>query len=209
MTAAGRGRPRGRRSGQPDTREVILNAARVAFADRGFDAVSVRQIAEAAGVDSALIHHYFGSKDKLFIAAVQFPADPAQLIGAIADGPIDGLGSRVVETFLATWEDATTGPALEALVRSALANNSSQRLVREFFAVQIIGQLMEKLPGDIDPDEIPIRAGLVASQLFGLAVARQLLQFEPLHSTPRARLVTAIGPTIQRYLTGEIGESGQ
>ncbi|MPZ25871.1 MAG: TetR family transcriptional regulator [Micromonosporaceae bacterium] len=194
----------GRRPGKQDTREVILAAAREAFADRGYDGASIRAIATSAGVDPALVHHYFGTKEQLFLATVQPPVDPAELIPKLVAGGVDGLGRRLLETFLSVWEHPVTGPAFEALLRRAFANRVSARLVREFFAVQVIRRAMQSLGGAIDPAEVPLRATLAASQLFGLAVTRYVLRFEPLASAPRETVVAAVAPNLQRYFTGEL-----
>lgn len=194
----------GRRPGKQDTREAILAAAREAFAEHGYDGASIRAIATGAGVDPALVHHYFGTKEQLFLATVGPPVDPSELIPKLVSGGVDGLGRRLVETFLAVWEHPVSGPAFEALLRRAFANRLSARLVREFFAVQVIRRAMQALGGAIDPAEVPLRATLAASQLFGLAVVRYVLRFEPLASAPRETVVAAVAPTLQRYFTGQL-----
>src|SRR5258706_15310717 len=94
----------GRRPGNQDTREAILAAARRAFSERGFDGASIRAIATSAGVDPALVHHYFGSKDQLFVATMQLPIDPSQFLPKVFEGGIDGVGERLVRTFLQLWD---------------------------------------------------------------------------------------------------------
>ncbi len=195
---------RGRRPGRPDTKSVILDAARKAFAAEGYDGTSIRQIAEAAHVDTALVHHYFGTKDDLFNATIDFPTSPAAIKHEIADGPIESIGARVAETFLRRWDDPVSGPALEALMRRALASRQVSKLVREFFAVQIVRQIGPILGQVVPVDEIPIRTSLTLSHLFGLAVARKLLKIEPLASIPHDQLVATIAPALQRYLTGAL-----
>lgn len=196
----------GRRPGKQDTREAILTAARETFAERGYDGASIRQIATGAGVDPALVHHYFGTKEQLFLETVQAPVNPVHLVAKVfaEGGPDDHIGERVLDTFLSVWEHPVTGPAFEALVRSAIAGKLSARLVREFFAVQVVRRVMRELNDAVDPAEIPFRATLVASQLFGLAVIRYILKFEPLASAPRAEVVTAVAPNVQRYFRGDI-----
>jgi AcrR family transcriptional regulator len=199
----------GRRPGKQDTREAILAAARKVFAERGYDGASIRAIATSAGVDPALVHHYFGTKEQLFTATLKAPINPADIIPKIINGgPVDQLGERLVETFLSVWEHPVSGPAFEALLRGAFANRLSARLVREFFAVQILRRALHNLGTIIDPEEVPLRATLVASQLFGLAVVRYILKFEPLASAPRETVVAAVAPNLQRYLTGELPGSG-
>lgn len=197
----------GRRPGQQNTRQAILAAAREAFGERGYDGATIRAIADGAGVDPALVHHYFGTKQRLFLATVQPPIDPAEVIPRVVAGGAEGLGARLAETFLSVWEDPVTGPAFEALLRGAFSNRVSERLVREFFAVQVVRTAIQQLSLTVPADEVPLRAGLVGSQLFGLAVTRYILRFEPLASTPRAVVVAAVAPNLQRYLTGDLSPS--
>lgn len=195
----------GRRPGKPDTREAILAAARGVFAERGYDGASIRSIASLAGVDPALVHHYFGTKEQLFYATVRPPIDPGEVLPkVIAGGDPAQIGERLVGTFLSVWEHPVSGPAFEALLRRAFADRVSARLVREFFAVQILRRAIRNLGDVVDPAEVPLRATLVGSQLFGLAVVRYVLKFEPLASAPHQTVVAAVAPTLQRYLTGDL-----
>ena len=200
------GRRRGRRPGSQDTREAILAAARTAFAEGGYDATSVRRIAAAAGVDPALVHHYFTTKEQLFQAAVAFPVDLPTALAGIAEGPVAELGDRLADTFLGAWEHPRTGPALEALLRSALTSQVVGRLVREFFTRHIVRSVGVRLADVVPATELPVRAGFVASQLFGLAVVRYLLRFEPIASAPRDSVRRTVGPTLQSYLTGPVDD---
>lgn len=195
---------RGRRPGKQDTRDSILAAARQLFAEQGYDNATVRQIGAAAGVDPALVHHYFGSKEQLFLATVQPPVNPAEVIPRLIAGDIDQLGERVVQTFLSMWESPVTGPMFEAMFRGAFVNGISGRLVREFFAAQILRRVVKELAGTINPGEIPLRANFAASQLFGLVAIRYILKFEPLASATHEQVIAAVAPTIQRYLTGDL-----
>ncbi|GAB2950688.1 TetR family transcriptional regulator [Micromonospora polyrhachis] len=194
----------GRRPGSPDTREAILVAARQAFAERGFDGASIRSIAAGAGVDPALVHHYFGSKDQLFLATMNVPFDPRELLPQITDGPPDAIGARLVRIFLGVW-DSPAGAAGVALLRSAVSNEWTARLLREFVVTQIMRRVADQLA--IDPSQAPLRASLVASQLVGMATVRHILKLEPLASTAPEVLVAAVGPTVQHYLTGDLSEA--
>jgi AcrR family transcriptional regulator len=196
----------GRRPGNPDTRDVVLAAARSAFAERGFDGATIRGIAADAGVDPALVHHYFGSKDKLFLAAIQAPADPADLLPEVLAAPPEELGAAVVRLLLRVW-DGPMRPAGLALVRSAVANEWSAKLLREFLVSQVLRRVMARL--DLSAQEREHRAGLVASQLIGVVMARYVLRLEPLASSSPDWLVAAVGPTVQRYLTGEVELPGR
>jgi AcrR family transcriptional regulator len=187
----------GRRPGNQDTREAILEAARQAFAERGYDGASIRQIAAGAGVDPALVHHYFGAKDQLFLAAIQAPVDPGEILPKVLAGGIDGVGERLVRGFLSVW-DSPAGNAAAALIRSAVQHDWSARMMREFLARQILRRLMRSL--DVDHAEAPMRASLVASQMIGMAMARYIIKLEPLASAPAETVVAMVGPTIQRYI---------
>ncbi|MEU4481399.1 TetR family transcriptional regulator [Micromonospora sp. NPDC023966] len=191
----------GRRPGNPDTREAILAAARAAFAERGFDAASIRAIATAAGVDPALVHHYFGTKEELFRATVAIPVDPARLLPAVLAGGPEGAGERLVRTFLSVW-DSPVGGAAVALLRSAVSNEWTARMLREFLTTQVLRRVLDQL--DVDPAELPLRGALVATQVAGLAMMRYVIRLEPVASADPETLVAAIGPTVQRYLTGDL-----
>ncbi|GAA2683871.1 TetR/AcrR family transcriptional regulator [Actinoplanes palleronii] len=187
----------GRRPGNQDTREVILTAARAAFADKGFDGASIRAIATAAEVDPALVHHYFGTKDKLFLAAMQAPMDPAELLDAVAEGDLGQVGERFVRLFLTIW-DGPGGAAGVALLRSAVGNEWTTRLFREFVVTQILRRAVPKL--GLDDEQGPLRITLAASHMVGVAMARYVIKVEPLASVPSETIVAIVGPTVQRYL---------
>ena len=179
----------------------MLAAARTAFAERGFDGATIRGIATAAGVDPALVHHYFGSKDQLFLAAVQAPADPADLLPEVLAAGRDELGAAVVRLLLKVW-DGPMRPAGLALVRSAVGNEWTAKLLREFLVTQVLRRVVATL--DIPAAEREVRGALVASQLIGIVMGRYVLRVEPLASASPEWLVAAIGPNVQRYLTGDL-----
>jgi AcrR family transcriptional regulator len=194
----------GRRPGNQDTREVILAAARDAFAERGYDGASIRHIATGAGVDPALVHHYFGTKDQLFLAAMRAPVDPAEILPQVFAGDRDQIGERLVRTLLRVWDSPAGGPAA-ALIRSAVSNEAMARMLREFIINRILRRAVKEL--DLDPAEAPLRANLVATQIAGIVMIRYILKVEPLASAAPDTLAAAIGPTIQRYITGDLGLS--
>jgi AcrR family transcriptional regulator len=191
----------GRRRGSPDTRDSILEAARRRFADKGFDATTVRAIAADAGVDPAMIHHFFGTKEELFRETLQFPIDPVTQIPQIVAGGRDEVGPRLVATFVQIW-DSPTGAVGASLIRSAMSNDWTLRLLREFLTTQILRRIVAAI--EIDPAEAPLRVSLVASQLAGLAMMRYIIKLEPLASLPSEQVVQLIGPTVQRYVTGSL-----
>ena len=193
----------GRRPGRPETREHVLLAAREAFATSGFAGATMRQIAASAGVDPALIHHYFGSKRQLFMEAVRAPDDPQVVMRSVLDGDRDNAGRRMVVAFLGVWDGPAGGQAA-AVLRSAVTDHSSAALVREFLLTQVLLPLLERL--DVPRPERPLRAALLASQLTGLALTRHLLKLPPLATAPVDVVVDALGPVLQRYLTGELSQ---
>jgi AcrR family transcriptional regulator len=187
----------GRRPGNQDTREAILGAAREAFAERGYDGASIRLIAGAAGVDPALVHHYFGTKDQLFLDAVQAPIDPGKIIPQALAGDRADVGERLVRTVLSVW-DSPAGGAAAGMLRSAVGNDLIAKMLRELIMQRIFRRISKVL--DLDPVEAPIRLGLVASPIGGRIMVRYILRVEPMASLPPEAIVTLIGPTIQGYL---------
>jgi AcrR family transcriptional regulator len=179
----------------------VLAAAREAFAEKGFDGATIRAIATAAGVDPALVHHYFGTKDALFLAAVEAPADPADLLPEVLAGGTEALGENVLRMFLRVW-DGPMRPAGLALIRSAVANEWTAKLLREFLVTRVIRRVVGML--GVSPEEREARGALVASQLVGLVMSRYVLRIEPVASASPESLVAAYGPTLQRYLTGDV-----
>jgi AcrR family transcriptional regulator len=202
-TAAGGDRERpaiGRRPGASTTREAIARAAAAAFAEHGFDAATVRGIAGAAGVDAALVHHYFGTKEQLFIAVMRFPVDPSEVVPRLLAGGVDGLGERIAGTFLSVWDSSETTSPIVGLIRSAVSHEKSAAMLREFVTHAFLGRLTTA----IEVDQPELRAALVGSQLLGVALARYVLRLEPVASCPPDQLAPAVGATLQRYLTAPL-----
>jgi AcrR family transcriptional regulator len=192
--------PAGRRPGKTDTRQAILDAATICFAESGYDGTTIRAIAARAGVDPALVHHFFGAKSELFAAAVDFPFSPRAVLPAILDGAGDDAGERIVSMFLALWDDDSTRRRLLAVVRSAVRYEAAAAMLRAFLRREVIGTFVRTL----DTPDAELRATLVGSQLIGLAMARYVVKLQPLATASTAELVAAYGPTLQRYLTGNI-----
>src|SRR3954452_1931564 len=167
--------PRGRRPGSPDTAEDILRAARDCFAERGYDAVSIRAIARRASVDPSLVLHYYGSKQRLFVAAVEPPYDVgAEIAGRLA-GDRATAGDGLVRLFLSTWDDERRRPALVALLRAASTDPTAADLLRSRFTA-MVAPLLAGLP------QAAMRASLCAGQMLGLGLVRYVLRLEPLAS---------------------------
>lgn len=190
---------RGRRPGAPDTRSEVLAAARTSFAEKGFRGTTIRAVAASAGVDPALVHHYFGSKDDLFVAALQIPVDPREVLSPVVAAGPDGAGERLLRAFLGVWDDPETQPALLALVRSVMTDDTGG-LVREGFIPVVIGPLLASLV----PDRPDVRVPLVASQMIGLILARYVLALPPMAQMPADDVVARVGPVVQHYLTGDL-----
>ena len=184
-------------------RERILEAACDLIAAEGIYDVRIARVATKAGASTALVHHYFRFKKDLFVAAVQLPVNPAEQLSAVLAQDPDQAGERLVELFLSIWDHAADRSPLLALVRSAVGDERAAAMLREFITEEILGQIAYRLGG---PDA-RLRATLIGSQIIGLAMARYIVRVEPLASAPPAQLAAAIGPTLQRYLTGDIAAS--
>lgn len=187
----------GRRPGESGSREVILSAARERFARLGFDGTTIRGIAQDAAVDPGMVHHFFGTKDGIFAAAMELPIDAAVVIPALLDEGLDGLGERLLRFFLSLWENPASRLAMSAILRSAVSQERAAALLRGFVGREVIGRLAQR----IDRPEPELRATLVGSQLLGLALIRYVIRVEPLASAPAEAVVAAVAPTLQRYLT--------
>lgn len=194
---------RGRRPGAPDTRADILASARRLFATRGFAGTTIRAVAGEAGVDPALVHHYFGTKDDLFMAALELPVDPRRLLEPVLDAGVDHAAVGLLRTFLSVWDDPENQLAFLGLVRGVI-EGSDERLLSEGFVPVVLGPVGQAL--GIDRPEV--RMPLVASQMIGLIMCRYVLRLEPLASMSPDALVTAYAPTLQRYLTDDLGDLG-
>lgn len=193
-------RPRGRRPGASGTRETILAAARARFAAHGYDRTRIRDVAADAGVDAALVHYFFKTKDGLFVAAMQLPVRPAEVIGPLVAQGVDGLGERMVRRLLGVWDEPANRAALLALVQGAGGHAGAAAALREFITREIVG----RVAGAVTADRAPLRATLVASQVMGLIAARYVARVEPLASLPAEQVVPLVAPTLQRYLDGPL-----
>ena len=189
-------RPIGRRPGNPDTRNEIVTTARRLFAESGYDKTSVRDIAAAAGVDPALIRHYFGSKAELFRSTVGWPIAPADLIARITGGDRGEIGARLTRVFFEAWERPESRAPLLAVLRGAATHEESTTLVRQFIANQLYPQLAKPLQG---PDT-ELRIDLAMGQLLGIAYLRHVLQVEPIASAPLDELVARVAPIVTAHL---------
>ena len=195
------GRRTGRRPGTSGAREEILAAAKRAFADGGYERTTIRGVAREAGVDPALIHHYFGNKRQLFVDAMNLPANPAAIIeGLIESADPEELGDQMIRFMLNVWDKEEDRAPLVAIVRTAMSDDQAATMVREFATREILGTIVKAARSDNQE----LRATLLATQVFGLLTMRYIIKLEPLASADPETVARAIGPTFQRYLTGPI-----
>ncbi|MBE9404995.1 TetR family transcriptional regulator [Brachybacterium sp. Marseille-Q2903] len=191
-----RRRPTGRRAGDSGTRDAILDAARDLFAEHALEGTSMRAIAKQAGVDPALIRHFFTDKETLFATTMTDRTVIIERMRAALPGDPDSLGERMTNEYLLLWEDDELRPVLMALVRSATTSQNAADLLIELFTARMHGDSLE--PG------VPITqlrgAALAASHLFGVAVARHILHVPAVVDIPHDELVQSIAPAIQNYL---------
>jgi AcrR family transcriptional regulator len=195
----GQVRRRGRRPAGEDTRAALLEAAGVEFTERGFDGATVRAIAQRAGVDPAMVNHWFGGKDALFVAVMEIPVNPGEIIHRILEGNPEQVAERILRTFLSVW-DANGGGALAALVRSVASHEDAARMMREFVGRVVFG----RIAAAVAPDLPELRAALCGTQVAGLGLIRYVVRLEPLASADHDTVVAAIAPNLQRYLTGSL-----
>jgi AcrR family transcriptional regulator len=188
----------GRRPGASSSREAILDAARRLFAERGYVGTSMRAIGSEAGVDAALIVHFFGSKAGLLGAAIEWPFDPEEEMAEILARGRRHAGEGLARLVVRTWEREGDRNAIVTLLRAATIEPAAAELMREFFQRRLYPPLVRAL-GSPDAE---LRANLAASQLVGLGIARYVLRLEPLASMAPDDVVRWVGPTLQRYLTG-------
>ncbi|MET8328428.1 TetR family transcriptional regulator [Streptomyces sp. NPDC005181] len=193
-----RGRPaRTAEATGPGARERILEAARTEFAERGYDKTSIRGIAKEAGVDAALVHHYFGTKDEVFAAAIEVSFEPALVIPAILSSGTDGLGERLARYFIGVWENPASRAPLLAILRSALTHEAAAKVLRGF----VLRRLLERVAEALEVPDATFRAELAASHMIGIVMLRYVIKAEPLASAEPEKIVAMVAPTLQRYLT--------
>jgi AcrR family transcriptional regulator len=192
----------GRRPGPSGTRAAILTAAGRHFAEHGYDRASLRGIAAEAGVDQKLIAHYFGSKQRLFVAAVGLPFNPGEVLPAILAGDRDSIGERLAALLVQVLEQPELHRRLTGVVRATASEPDVARMLREFLTRELFGPAADLL----GTEDGPFRANLVGSQIVGLVMARYVVAIEPLASMPPTAVADAVAPTLQRYLIGPLGQ---
>lgn len=193
----------GRRPGRSGTRDAILAAARRQFAELGYDRTTLRSVAAEAGVDPALVVHFFGSKQRLFIAGVELPVDPGTVIHEVTAAPRSETGARLAAVLLAALEHPDVRDRWVGMIRAAASEPEAARMLREVLETRVFAPLAEAL----GVEDAPLRATLAGSQLVGLGMARYIVGVEPLASTDARTIARAVGPTLQRYLVGSLDGS--
>jgi AcrR family transcriptional regulator len=194
----------GRRPGKSTTRQELLDAAREVFADRGVDGATTREIAQRAGVDPAMIAHYFGSKGGLFDAVTALQVDPRDVVGPVLEASPDDAARELLAALIRVWDAHAS--VLSAVLRSATRHPSLAARMRMFILERAVRPVAARFSPDAD--EVETRAALLASQIAGLLLTRYVLRWEPLASADTEWIVDHIGPTIQAYLTGPLPDSG-
>ncbi|MEU7045301.1 TetR family transcriptional regulator [Streptomyces varsoviensis] len=196
-----RGRPARTSAGQgPGARERILTAARAEFAERGYDRASIRAIAKGASVDPALVHHYFGTKEQVFAAAVEVAFAPAvSASDTVLAGGRDGVGERLARFILGLYENPATRDPLLAIVRSAVTNETAAAVLRTL----VTSKLMVRIASELDVPDPELRSELATAQIVGTVLLRYVIKAEPLASADIEKVIVMIAPAVQRHLTGE------
>ena len=202
----------GRRAGASGTREAIAEAARAQFGDFGYHGATIRGIAAAAEVDPALVHHYYGTKEALFAAAMRIPVIPSEVLtAALSSHAGDGqdFGAHLVRTALTLWESAGIRETFLGLLRSAVTSEQASVMLREFMSDSILSTIARftghpGLNGQTNPAEAEYRAAMVATQMIGLALARLVLGLPAVTGASIDELAATVGPSVERYLSGDI-----
>lgn len=193
---------RGRRTDGSDTRALILTAAGEEFGEKGFHGASMRAVARRAGVDPALVHHYFDGKEDLFVAVVGLPTAPSQIVDRVLAAGRDGAAEQLVLAMITVWGELSARRRLVALIGGLTSSELSRRALRDFVSTRLLVPVTE----GFGVDQPQRRAALVASQMVGLGVVRYVVRLEPLAGAPAWQVVADIAPTVHRYLFDPLPE---
>ena len=196
-------RKSGRRAGASQTREQIAAAARTLFAEAGYERATFRAIAAEAGVDPALVVHFYGSKDELFREVMQLPPELAGALAGLAEGPADQAGRRLAGFVVGAMENPASRSLVLGRIRCASSHPDAAAMVRE-----LVGRDVVRLTAAISGDRPELRAVLIGSQLVGILITRYVVGVEPLASLPPEQLIEQLAPPFQRLLTGRLDEPG-
>lgn len=203
--AGGARKRRGRRQGEPVSKDVVLGAAKRRFAAQGYDKTTLREIGEDAHVDAAMVLYLFGSKAELFRESMRLVLDGSVLAAAMTGGSRGDIGARLVRAYLQIWDEPETGPTMVAMLHSAMLNSDAHEAFRDFMR----GYVMAAISGVLGegPDTL-LRANLAGTNLVGTALFRYVMKVGPLTELATEEVVGLIAPSVQRYLTAEAAELG-
>jgi len=197
-------RRRGRRQGEPVSREAVLRAAKQRFAVEGYEKTTLRAIASDAHVDPSMVLYLFGSKAELFRESLRLIVDPDVLVAAMTEGD-DDIGTRMVRTYLGIWEHPDTATSMVAMLQSATSNSDAHEAFRAFMQSYVLTAVSDVLGGG---EQARLRAMLAATNLVGTAILRYVIKVAPLATLSRAEVIALIAPTVTRYLTADAKELG-
>lgn len=195
---------RGRRQGEPVSRDVVLRSAKRQFAKHGYEKTTLRAIADDARVDPSMVLYLFGSKAALFRESMKLVLPSDLLTGQIAEGDGD-LGCRIVRAYLGIWEQPDTAASMASIVQSATSNSDANDAFRGFLHDYLLTAVSSALGGG---DEAQLRAMLAATNLVGTAMLRYIMRVPPLSTLSVAEVVAMIGPAVHRFLTAPADELG-
>jgi AcrR family transcriptional regulator len=198
---------RGRRQGEPVSRDAVLSAAKQRFATEGYEKTTLRAIAQDAHVDPSMVLYLFGSKEELFRESLRLIIDPEVLVAALTGAADDDpdIGTRMVRTYLRIWETPDTAASMRVMLQSATSNSDAQDAFRGFMQNYVLTAVSGVLGGR---DEARLRAMLAAGTLVGTAMLRYIIQVPPLATLSADEVVKLIAPTVTRYLAAPANELG-
>jgi AcrR family transcriptional regulator len=178
----------------------ITEAARASFAEKGWAGTTLRGVARDVGVDPALVHYYFSSKEQLLDASTMPPAAWIASVQQANATPIRRRGEAIARNVTWIWHQ----PEISAVLRSVLQTAAHEPRTRDKLRGYITASLLPAIADQLEEDERTLRASLIATQVLGVVMLRYVWQIEPLASLSDEDLVRVIAPTIQRYLNGRL-----
>ncbi|WP_102141252.1 TetR family transcriptional regulator [Mycobacterium hubeiense] len=205
MPSPAKTKRRGRRQGEPVSRDDVLAAAKRRFAAQGYEKTTLREIARDAHVDPSMVLYLFGSKVELFRESLRLILDPDKLAAAITDGSGDDVGTRLVRTYLAIWESPESAVSMRAMLASATSNTDAHEAFRDFIQSYVLTTVSGVIGGG---EQARLRAMLAGTNLLGTAMMRYVMHVPPLATLPAEEVVRLIAPTVTRYLTAPAAELG-
>lgn len=185
-------------SNADDVRRSVLDAARAAYAARGFLGTTMKGVAAAAGVAPEVVRRYYDSREELFAAAMRLPYEPGVAVAALLAPGMDGIGERLVRITLRTFAEPETLEQLQALLRAGSGAAGAATGLREFLEVAVV----DRVASALGVPDARMRVTLATSYLVGVAASRYVLKLEPLASADDEEVVRLVGPVVQAALTG-------